>query len=181
MSRESPFRGTLLTTDRSVVYSVRCMARPRQTPDYAQAFADCLNAICEKEFGPKAWTKFGAKIGTSAKNAERWCSGDHVPSITQAAEIAKALGQSLDAMVGRVNPPQAVAAAAEAVPDKLDSIQAMLAEVLARLEEAKTQVGVTDRHGARAALELAKKAPTVAEAGRIGTRRRSARGKRSGT
>lgn len=149
-----------------------------QSPDYAKTFADRLNDLCEELDGPRAWTAFGSRIGTSAKNAERWCTGDSTPSIEQAAKIARRMGWSLDELVGRPNPNQAVAAAAEAVPDRLAQMEQLMQALVGRLDAALDYwptITTDSQDGAQAARALATKTPKVEEAARIGSRRRSSR------
>src|SRR2546421_418393 len=100
-----------LDTDNFVAYPVRSMA-PAPGTDYRKAFAANLDAIRRsppRNHGPKEWTAFAAEIHTTDVNARRWCLGTHVPRIDEAARIARALGVSLDELVGRRNPRQAVA------------------------------------------------------------------------
>lgn len=153
-----------------------------QPPDYAKTFANRLNALCEELDGPRAWTAFGSRIGTSAKNAERWCTGYSTPSIDEAAKVARRMGWSLDELVGRPNPNQAVAAAAEAVPDRVAHMEQLMEALVNRLDAALSYWPTSDSEdGARAARALATAPPKTARAGRSDTRRRSRRAPRSDT
>jgi len=158
------------------------MAR-QPDPDYRKVFAANLDAIRrDRGYGPTEWTAFAAELQTTDVNARRWCLGTHAPRIDEAARIAVRLGVSLDELTGRRNPRQAAAAAAEAVPAQLASIETMLQAVLARLDAAREEWGApSGEHGARAALVLASAPPKPAPAGRSGIRRRSRRAPRSDT